>query len=142
MPSFAIQAPDLRHLGPVIDAEIAIATFDVATLEASGIPLPAPIRVRALIDTGASVSVMRQGIGALLGLSPDAIRLVDTATSSHVRCEAFAVSFHFSPEFAVDVTALEMPLHGNQIDCLIGRDILARGVFIYLGSGNAFTLSI
>ncbi len=142
MPSFAIQAPDLRYLGPVIDVEIAIATFDVATLQASGIPLPPPVHVRALIDTGASVSVMRQGIGVRLGLSPDAVRSVDTATSSHVFCEAYAVSFRFSPEFAVDVTAVEMPLHGQHIDCLIGRDILARGVFIYLGSGNAFALSI
>jgi Aspartyl protease len=142
MPSFAIQAPDLRNLGPLIDVEIALATFDIATFEASDTSLPAPVRVRALIDTDASISVMRKGIGARLGLSPDAIRFVDTATTTNLLCEAFAVSLQFSTDFAIDVTVVEMPLHGQHIDCLIGRDVLARGVFIYLGSGNAFTLSI
>jgi len=37
---------------------------------------------------------------------------------------------------------VEAPLESQHISCLIGRDVLARGVFIYLGSGNAFTLSI
>jgi len=30
---------------------------------------------------------------------------------------------------------------GQPIQCLIGRDVLQQGVFIYTGHDNAFTLS-
>ena len=34
------------------------------------------------------------------------------------------------------------PLKGQNIDCLIGRDILSKGILIYIGYDNSFTLSI
>jgi hypothetical protein len=47
-----------------------------------------------------------------------------------------------SDDVIFDIPVIEAPLEGRSIDCLIGRDILARGVFIYLGSGDAFTFAI
>lgn len=38
-------------------------------------------------------------------------------------------------------TVLEAPLQGQNIDCLIGRDVLSQGVFVYIGYTNLFSLS-
>ncbi len=34
------------------------------------------------------------------------------------------------------------PLKGQNISCLIGRDVLSNAVLIYLGNDNSFTLSL
>ncbi len=41
-----------------------------------------------------------------------------------------------------EVTAVEMPLQGQGIQCLIGRDILSRGMLIYDGTRGRFKLEI
>ena len=38
-------------------------------------------------------------------------------------------------------TLLEAPLQGQNIQCLIGRDVLAHGVLVYIGYQNLFSLS-
>ncbi len=40
-----------------------------------------------------------------------------------------------------NAVAIEAPLAGQHIQCLIGRDILQHGVLIYVGYMNQFTLS-
>jgi hypothetical protein len=45
-------------------------------------------------------------------------------------------------EIVLDIPVIDAPIEGQHIGCILGRDALARGVFIYLGSGNAFTFSI
>jgi hypothetical protein len=142
MSSFAIQAPNLRHFGALIEVVIMQSASDAATIQASGNPLPQSVRVTALIDTGASKSVIRQGTGAQLGLEPIGTRFAVTPTAANIPCPEYVMRMRLSEDFAFDIALIEMPLHGHYIDCLIGRDVLARGVFIYLGSGNAFTLSI
>ena len=142
MPTFGVQVPDLQRVGPVLDIEIAVGSSATAILETSGALVPAPIAITAMIDTGGSVSVMRQGTGARLGLQPTGVVFVHTAASINVRCSEFSVCLLLPDNITFDTTLIEMPLESQHIGCLIGRDILARGVFIYLGSGNAFTLSI
>jgi hypothetical protein len=70
------------------------------------------------------------------------VTYIDTATSSNVPCDRYRVRLLLSDDVIFDIPVIEAPLEGRSIDCLIGRDILARGVFIYLGSGDAFTLAI
>jgi hypothetical protein len=141
-PTFAAQAPNLRYFGPVIEGEITLTAIAAATMQAAGNPLPHPVRIAAMIDTGTSASVIRQGIAAQFCLDPVGMKFVDTPTASNVPCPEYRVRMQFAPDFALDVDVIEMPLRKQHIDCLIVRDVLARGVFIYLGSGNAFTLSI
>jgi hypothetical protein len=40
-----------------------------------------------------------------------------------------------------DAKVIEAPLQGQHIQCLIGRDVLAHGVLIYIGYANQFSLS-
>ena len=37
---------------------------------------------------------------------------------------------------------MEMPLQGQHVQCLIGRDVLADAVLVYLGESNRFSLSL
>jgi hypothetical protein len=47
----------------------------------------------------------------------------------------------FPNNVQVAATAIEAPLQGQHIQCLIGRDVLAHGVLVYIGYTNSFTLS-
>lgn len=41
----------------------------------------------------------------------------------------------------IETTAIEAPLTGQHIQCLIGRDTLSHAVLVYVGYMNQFTLS-
>lgn len=68
MPSFTSQVPNLQGVGPIVDLKIAVGTAVEATLRKAGNPIPAPVSAVAMIDTGATGSVMRMGLAAQLGL--------------------------------------------------------------------------
>lgn len=46
-----------------------------------------------------------------------------------------------APRHRREVVALGTPLEGQSIQCLIGRDVLRRAVFVYTGYTNTFSLS-
>jgi len=57
-----------------------------------------------------------------------------------------AAQYHLSLTFPNGVSvpsiiAVEAPLGGQHIQCLIGRDVLQHGVLTYIGYINQFTLS-
>ncbi len=47
----------------------------------------------------------------------------------------------FPNNVIVEALAIEAPLRGQHIQSLVGRDVLAHGVFVYTGYINQFTLS-
>lgn len=103
--------------------------------------IPSPVPVIAMIDTGASVSVVRQGLPGQLGLKPVGLTYISTPSSTNVARYRFLVRFAFPNNVFVEVPVVEAPLQGQNIQCLIGRDILAHGVLIYIGYSNLFSLS-
>lgn len=107
--------------------------------------MPTPIPVDALIDTGASNSSIQQGLLATLGLNPVGLVPIVTPTTT---------TPHPAPQYAVrlvfpqhgggvyDSLALtEMPLIGQNIQALLGRDVLQVGVLVYNGPMGLFTLA-
>ncbi len=141
MPSFTSQVPNLQAIGPVIEARIAIGSFLETSLKQGKQPVPSPIPVRAMIDTGASATVIQEGIPASLGIKPVGATLIHTPSSANVRCYEYLVRLVFPNNVIVECTAIGAPLQGQQIQCLIGRDILAHGVLIYIGYTHTFSLS-
>jgi predicted aspartyl protease len=103
----------------------------------------APLSVSALVDTGAASTVITPETASLLGLRTVGAAYVYTPTTLEpVLCRQFHVNIYFSREFAVeDVLAIEAPLTGQAIQCLLGRDVLSRGVFNYSGVENLFRLT-
>ena len=94
-----------------------------------------------MIDTGATVSVVQQGLPAQLGLELVGVTYINTPSSSNVACHKYLVRLMFPNNILAETTILEAPLEGQHIQCLIGRDVLAHGVLVYVGYSNFFSLS-
>lgn len=141
MPSFTIAGANLQGAGPVVDVQIAVNKEVETGLREAGQTVPAPYVALAMIDTGASLTVIREGLAQDLGLQPTGVRRVHTPSDMNVRCHEYVVRLLFPNDIMFEIDVVEAPLKGQHIDCLVGRDLLARGVLIYIGPDNLFTLS-
>ena len=110
-------------------------------LTSGGEQVPAPVTVTAMIDTGATSTVIQQDIADQLGLNPVGVTPINTPSSTGVNCYRYLVRLFFQNNVNVEAVAIGAPLEGQHIQCLIGRDVLALGVFVYVGYTNTFTLS-
>jgi predicted aspartyl protease len=141
MPSFTSKISNLRNNGPVVQAQVVIGSALENVLKSKGATLPSPISALAMIDTGASSTVIRDDIPSMLNLNPVGVVQISTPSSSNVPCSQYAVRLLLPNNVIVEVVAIAAPLKGQQIQCLIGRDILQHGVLIYNGYVEEFTLS-
>ena len=99
------------------------------------------VQALAMIDTGASATVIQQGIAAKLGLNPVGVTQIVTPSHTNVRCYRYIVRLVFPNNVTLESTVIEAPLQGQHIQCLIGRNVLAHGLFVYIGYRNLFSLS-
>jgi len=145
MSSVTITNQNLQREGPVLSAVISIANQLEKKYAEQKLRVPEAIELKALIDTGASHSVVQEDIPKKLGLEPIGETRVNTPTCSDHICYKYFLrmiipvqnnSIYYEGVF----TAL--PLKGQNIDCLMGRDMLKDGVLVYSGCTNQFTLSI
>lgn len=85
MPSFTQRIPNLEQVGPVIEI---ILTPSVAFLQTMSITPSATkaIKVLAMIDTGASGTVISQGLAKQLNINPIGTTLINTPSSTNVSC--------------------------------------------------------
>ena len=141
MPSFTSTIPNLQATGPVVELQLAVGSDAETSIQAKGERPASAIPVLAMIDTGASLSVVRQGLPAQLGLNPIGVSNVSTPSSTNVVCYRYLVRLMFPNKVLIEATILELPLQGQHIQCLIGRDVLAQAVFVYIGHTNVFSLS-
>ena len=141
MPSFTQKIPSLQQVGPVIDITLTPSAIYLHKMNIS--PSAAKsVRLLAMIDTGATGTVIKEGLPATLGINPVGTTLINTPSSMGVCCNQFDIQILFSNNVNIpSIVVIEAPLQGQHIQCLIGRDILQHGVFIYNGCDNSFTLS-
>jgi hypothetical protein len=106
------------------------------------------LQISALIDTGASHSVIQSGLPQKLSIFPVGMQLISTPSSVNVPCLQyyFRLTFHSTAGLIVpihfDAMFTEAPLKGQNIQCLLGRDFLAHVVLTYIGPTNNFILSM
>ena len=141
MPTISEKVSDLETAGPLIAIHVAPPRPAVKAIKSSLGEVSGPLPITALIDTGASVTVLKTGIAQQLQLSPTGVERVSTPTSHNVPCETFSVIFVF-PGWNRGIVVFEAPLEGQTIDCLIGRDMLAHGFFVYNGKDNHFSFTL
>jgi len=110
-------------------------------LKKSGDSLPDPVLVKGMIDTGATGTVIQPEIAKKLRLQPVGVVTISTPSSENVPCYQYIVRLIFPSNVIVEAIAVEAPLKGQHIQCLIGRDVLAHGVLVYTGYINQFSLS-
>lgn len=84
---------------------------------------------------------MREDIIRQLNLNPIGVTLINTPSSNNVLCYEYLMRLLFPNNVIVETVMIAAPLQGQHIQCLIGRDVLRHGVFIYTGYMNSFTLS-
>ncbi len=132
---------DLRGTGPIIDVDVAAPLALEEELRRVQQPIPQPVGLAAMIDTGASSSVIQEGLAAQIGLQPIGVAKVNTPSSTNVECYEYAVRFAFPNNVVVAATVIEAPLKGQHIQGLIGRDVLEHALLVYIGYTGQFTLS-
>jgi hypothetical protein len=143
MASYTWEPQDLRVEGANIPLLVAVTNAAEAALNATGQPIPQPVSVEAQIDTGASSSVIQLGKLAPLGLNPVGQTFINTPSSQNLPCLQYAVRLLFPQHagFVELATVTEAPLQGQNIQFLIGRDVLHFGLLIYNGTHGSFTLA-
>ena len=142
MPSFTSQTTDLRKVGPVCQVRIGVSGPTADLLKGQGKPIPAPVEIMALIDTGASGTAVKPEVIHQLQLTPRGVAQIATPSSSAHPCNVYDVSLTFPNGVMIPlITVMEVPLEGQRIQGLIGRDVLAHGILIYSGYTNTFSLS-
>lgn len=142
MPSLTIQAANLEQDGPVIEVRIGIGPIVESVLQKKGETAPDPVQVAAMIDTGAGRTVISEDTIRRLNLKPVGATYIGTPSSISVRSYKYLVRLLFPDNVVVDeIVVLAVPLRGQHIQCLIGRDVLSKCLLIYNGKNNTFTLS-
>jgi len=141
MPSFTTQLPNLQSSGPLVDMRVWVGTPVAQALKKEGTAIPDPVSAKGLIDTGATASVIQPELVEQLGLQPVGLVHISTPSSEDVPCYIYNVRLMFPNNVIVETVAVRAPLRGQQIQCLVGRDVLAHGVLVYTGYMNQFTLS-
>ena len=130
MPSFTTQSPDLQQAGPVVEVRLAVGSALEEVLKQKSEAVPTPIQIQAMIDTGATGTVVREDLVQRLNLHPVGTTLIHTPSSTNVSCMMYLVRLFFPGGVIAETVAIAAPLQGQHIECLVGRDILQHGVFI------------
>lgn len=137
--------PNLEGVGPVLTTNLSNSLTGQQALRLQGRSVPGAMPVRSLIDTGADMSVIANGLPAQLQLTLLGFQFLaggvvgDPVPGLNIAPEYSArVEFPNGPAF--DITVLEILLPGD-LQMLIGRDVLAKGRFTYDGVHEQFTLS-
>ena len=136
--------------GAIIDVLVGVSRPRRALLVKHQFRVPAPVHVRALIDTGASVSGFAPRVFAALDLTPVgriAILTPSTPADAPHESDLFDVSLalvadggtHPFPDTRVMSADCWHPDEG--VEALIGRDILDHCFFQYMGVDRRFTLA-
>jgi hypothetical protein len=125
----------------MVDLQLTLTAADESALIAAQSAVPSPTSVIGLVDTGAYATIIRQGLAAKLGLQPVGVATIDTPTSSNISCLEYAVRLVFPNGIVCELAVLEAPLQGQHIDCLVGRDVLAKTVMVYIGPANLYSIS-
>src|SRR5580700_1224950 len=119
-------------LGPLIHAFVGVSGPRGVALTKAGQPVPNPVVVKALVDTGASNTVVDPTVMKALGLDPRRIAQTITPSTGAIphKCYTYDVSLHvplgtatalFS-KLAWEVSCLDLKHQGFEV--LLGRDIL------------------
>jgi hypothetical protein len=133
--------------GAIVDLLIGVSRAKAVALAADKQPIPIPVQIRALIDTGCSGTCVEGEVLRSLGLIPINKTQVLTATTGQTPeivdlYDASLAILHpqlnmiFAPTPIMECKPL-----GRSYRCLLGRDLLAHCILSYNGTATTFTLA-
>ena len=146
-PNLGLHETLLRD-GPIIAVEIGVPAALEAWCHSQSIPTPGVVYGFALIDTGAAVSAVHEGVLTELGIAPiDSVPVSTPSGDSDMFVYPARVSF---PGLDVTPHALStfagcqldwMTPDGKNVVMLLGRDVLAEFLMVYNGKTGAITVA-
>jgi hypothetical protein len=126
---------DLRRTGPKIAVTISHPQKSIALAERSHVDLRKPYTVTALIDTGASRTVISPQLATTCGLQKTGEVRISSAGHITNRPE-FVGAIHFPGQELRGfdpISLVACPLPEQDVACLLGRDVLERWSLTYDG---------
>ena len=148
MPSITLATSTAQ--GPLASVVITASWPRLQALQAANLPAPTPTTGIFLIDTGASQTVVDKGLLAPLGLTPTGsvqVHTPSTGSTPHT-CDQYDVALLIPGQVSGDtgwlieaMPVIESDFSAQNIQGLIGRDLLSRAVLIHNGPANTFTLA-
>jgi hypothetical protein len=133
--------------GCVLDLFVGVSTPRADALRKAGRPIPNPVQLKAIIDTGASSTLVCSNAIAPLGLMPTGtipIHTPSTAGSAAVCAQYDVMLVVYHPKTSLvlgTVPVIANNLAGTGVQALIGRDVLAGCLFVYDGTTGLFSLA-
>jgi hypothetical protein len=132
----------------MVDAFVSVSQPRRAALLAAKQPVPNPVQIRGLLDTGASGTAIDPSVLTTLGLTPTGTTLVSTPTTGATpqTVEQYDIGIVIPAPSGAPLFGQTLPVIASELllaqgfHALIGRDILSQCVFVYNGSGF-FTLA-
>lgn len=132
--------------GCTITLYLGVSAQRQAALKAANRAIPSIVRIVALIDTGASGTAIEEKILQQLGLTPTGtVNILTPSTAGNpVVCMSYDVMLGiYHPTFSLlngNFPVIAANFTGQNIQALVGRDILKDCVLIYNGTNSTFTL--
>lgn len=142
MPRLKHILDDLTRTGPTLDLRVEPTLGVQELLRAEGREIPSAT-LRGMIDTGASGTLIKSTVFEPLGIEPYAITRLRTASTTQPLLRGkYRVRVVLTEAIAFEVDAVEGPLIGQNVQCLIGRYILEYVMFTYDGPNSRFRITL
>ena len=132
----------LAQGGPQVPVQIAVPEVLAKLLAESGKPAPAPVSGMALLDTGATASVVDASVVQALGVNPVGVATVGTAGGPATQ-PVYPIRIQLQGvNLTIDFGRVTgAPLKEMGFVALLGRDMLARMILFYDGPNSEYTLA-
>jgi len=132
----------LAAAGPLVGVQIEVPEALAKLLAETGKPAPSPVSGMALVDTGATASVVDASLVDALGVKPVGTASVGTAGGQvtqpvypiRIQLQGVGLTINFSR-----VTGA--PLKEMGLVALLGRDMLTSMILYYDGPNSEYTLA-
>lgn len=142
MPRLTRSVTDLARIGPVLNISVEPILTVQEIMRRSGITVPS-IEIRALIDTGASGSAVQAIVFDNFDMEQVGEYAMNTpSTTKPIFVPKYRVRLVLSNSVSFETYVAAVPMGGQHIQGLLGRDILEQCVLTYNGPKNSFTLRV
>ena len=127
--------------GPILTIRAEPVLAVQALLRESGEDVPA-VELTALVDTGASGTLIQSAVFSQVGIEPYSFAYLRTpSTNEPILCGRYRIRIVLSEALSFEVDAVNGALTGQNLQCLVGRDILQFVKLAYNGPRNQFTIT-
>jgi hypothetical protein len=130
-----------------MDVYVGVSNERRTALAAAKATVPPYVRLRMIVDTGATATVVDEAAIKPLGLSPTGLTPIHTPSTggTPATCATYDISlalYHVTqPLILGTIPVIASDFSSQGIHGLIGCDVLRRCLFVYDGVAGSFTLA-